>query len=111
MGTRDRWAIGGVIGAVAIATVVALAGTRRERPRLQVQTADVSSGPIARRVLVSGTLEPARMVEVGSQVSGTIASLRADARERARPGDQGGGAERGEPVPPTEPVEEEGAGT
>ena len=86
MGTRDRWAIGGVIGAVAIATVVALAGTRRERPRLQVQTADVSSGPIARRVLVSGTLEPARMVEVGSQVSGTIASLRADFNSRVKAG-------------------------
>ena len=86
MGTRYRWAIGGVLAAVAIAAIAALVVTHRERARVQVQTADVSSGPIARRVLVSGTLEPARMVEVGSQVSGTIASLPADFNSRVKAG-------------------------
>ena len=86
MDTRYRWAIGGVIAAVALAAIAALVVTHRERPRVQVQTADVSSGPIARRVLVSGTLEPARMVEVGSQVSGTIASLPADFNSRVKTG-------------------------
>jgi HlyD family secretion protein len=86
MDTRYRWAIGGVLAAVAIAASAALVVTHRGRARVQVQTADVSSGPIARRVLVSGTLEPARMVEVGSQVSGTIASLPADFNSRVKAG-------------------------
>jgi HlyD family secretion protein len=66
---------------VAVATAVALVAlvtTRGGGEDLQVQTAEVTVGPIARRILVSGTLEPARIVEVGSQVSGTIASLDAD---------------------------------
>jgi HlyD family secretion protein len=86
MGTRYRWAIGVILAAVAIAALAALVVTHRDRDRVQVQTADVTSGPIARRVLVSGTLEPARMVEVGSQVSGTIASLPADFNSRVKAG-------------------------
>jgi HlyD family secretion protein len=84
--TRYRWAIGGVLAALAIVAIPALLVTHRERARVQVQTADVGSGPIARRVLVSGTLEPARMVEVGSQVSGTIASLPAGFNSRVKAG-------------------------
>jgi HlyD family secretion protein len=86
MDPRYRWAIGGILAALAIVAIAALGVTDRERARVQVQTADVSSGPIARRVLVSGTLEPSRMVEVGSQVSGTIASLPADFNSRVKAG-------------------------
>ena len=75
-----------VIAAAAIGAIVAIAVTTRDRERVQVQAAEVTSGPIARRVLVSGTLEPARMVEVGSQVSGTIASLPADFNMRVKTG-------------------------
>lgn len=73
-----RWALAGIVAAVAIGAIVAIVAIAREGNHLQVQTADVTSGSIARRVLVSGTIEPARMVEVGSQVSGTIASLPVD---------------------------------
>ena len=81
-----RWALGVVIVAVAIGALAALAVRTRNRDRVQVQAAEVTTGPIARRVLVSGTLEPARMVEVGSQVSGTIASLPADFNARVKAG-------------------------
>jgi HlyD family secretion protein len=86
MGARYRWAFAAVIAAVAIGAIAAIALTTRDRDRVQVQAAEVTSGPIARRVLVSGTLEPARMVEVGSQVSGTIASLPADFNARVKAG-------------------------
>ena len=88
MGKRRlyRWAVVIVIVAVAIAAIVAIVRTTRNRDRIQVQAAAVTSGPIARQVLVSGTLEPARMVDVGSQVSGTIASLPADFNTRVRSG-------------------------
>ena len=76
----------GIVAAVAIGAIVAIVVIARDENHLQVQTADVTSGPIARRVLVSGTLEPARMVEVGSQVSGTIASLPVDFSSRVKAG-------------------------
>jgi HlyD family secretion protein len=68
---RYRWALA-VIGAVAIAAIIMM--MNRGGDDIQVQTAEVTSGLIARRVLVTGTLEPARMVEVGSRVSGTVTS-------------------------------------
>jgi RND family efflux transporter MFP subunit len=57
------------------ALVVALG---RRGPRVGAVTSAATSGTIARQVLSTGTLEPARMVEVGAQVSGTIAELPAD---------------------------------
>jgi HlyD family secretion protein len=81
-----RWALAIVIAVVAIAAIVAIVRTTRNRDRVQVQAAEVTSGPIVRRVLVSGTLEPARIVEVGSQVSGAIASLPADFNARVKTG-------------------------
>jgi HlyD family secretion protein len=86
MGKPYRWAFAIVIAAVVIGAIAAIVVTTRARDRVQVQAAEVTSGPIARRVLVSGTLEPARLVEVGSQVSGTIASLPADFNARVKAG-------------------------
>jgi HlyD family secretion protein len=81
---RYRWA--GVVAVTTTVALVALVMTRDGGEDLQVQTAEVTVGPIARRILVSGTLEPARIVEVGSQVSGTIASLDADFNSRVKAG-------------------------
>jgi len=79
VGKAYRWAVVvAVTIAVALAAIVTRNGARDPGDELQVQTAEVTVGPIARRILVSGTLEPARIVEIGSQVSGTIASLAAD---------------------------------
>ena len=75
-----------VLAAVAIGAVVAMVVITRDEDHVQVRTTDVTSGLIARRVLVSGTLEPARMAEVGSQVSGTIASVPVDFNSRVRAG-------------------------
>lgn len=86
MNTRYRWALVTVVAAIAIGAIAAIVVATRDRDRVQVQAAEVTNGPIARQVLVSGTLEPARMVEVGSQVSGTIASLPADFNARVRAG-------------------------
>lgn len=70
--TRYRWARAGVIAAVAIVAIIMM--MTRDDDDIQVQTAEVTSGLIARQVLVTGRFEPARMVEVGSRVSGTVAS-------------------------------------
>jgi HlyD family secretion protein len=45
---------------------------------VHVTTAEVSTGPIVRRIFAAGTLQATRTVDVGSQVSGIIQSLDAD---------------------------------
>jgi HlyD family secretion protein len=81
---RYRWAlVAGVVSAVVVGTIILLA---RGGEHVQVQTADVTNGPIVRRALVTGTLEPARMVEVGAQVSGTIASIDVDFNSTVKAG-------------------------
>jgi HlyD family secretion protein len=50
----------------------------RPRPEVQVETAQVTAGPIARRVVATGTVTAARTVDVGSQVSGIVESLDVD---------------------------------
>ena len=83
---RYRRALVIVVAAGAIGAIAATIVRSRNRDAVQVQTADVTNGPIARRILVTGTIEPVRMVEVGSQVSGTIASLPADFNARVSAG-------------------------
>jgi HlyD family secretion protein len=66
----------------ALASVILLGGiavviSRREA-RVNVVTTPATTGTVARQVLSTGTLEPVRMVEVGVQVSGTIAELPVD---------------------------------
>jgi HlyD family secretion protein len=73
---RYRWAL--IVALVAGLSVIAGFVSTRGGDKIQVQTTEVTSGPIVRRALVTGTLEPARMVEVGSQVSGTIAAIEVD---------------------------------
>lgn len=82
----SRWVIAAAILAVAALAFVFSIRTPGSGD-VQVQTAEVTSGPINRRVLVSGTVEPARMVEVGSQVSGTIASIDVDFNSVVKTGD------------------------
>ena len=71
------------ITAAAITAVVLILGglvliLGRPREQVVVATIAATSGPINRQVLASGTLEPARMVEVGVQLSGTISDLPVD---------------------------------
>ena len=84
MGMRYRWAL--IVALVAGLVVIAAFVSTRGGDKVQVQTTEVTSGPIVRRALVTGTLEPARMVEVGSQVSGTIASIEVDFNDTVKDG-------------------------
>ena len=78
MSSRARlWSVAAA-GFAVIGIAAAVFITRHRAPRVVVATAEVTRGPIAREVLGSGTFEPTRTVEVGTQVSGTVASLSAD---------------------------------
>ena len=67
---------------IVIAAVVVLHG----RPNVRVSFSDVTTGSITRLTMTTGTLEPARAVDVGTQVSGTVQTLDADFNDRVHAG-------------------------
>ncbi len=77
------------IGAALIGTaVVGLCDWAfRARPEVDVESAQVTAGPITRRILATGTVQPTGTVDVGSQVSGTVQSLGADFNSIVHAGD------------------------
>ena len=73
--TRSKWT--GVIAIAGgfVALVVWAAG---DIARVEVTTAAVTSGPIDRVIVATGTMQAVTTVDVGSQVSGNIQELDAD---------------------------------
>src|SRR5262245_46363643 len=87
MGMRRRTAVLVPSGLLAILSVVAI-GVQRFRGDvpIDVTTATVTTGDVVRRLMVTGTLQPARTVAIGSQVSGAIRSIDADFNDPVRAG-------------------------
>ena len=84
---------GRVIGSVVLLALVALiyggyqlqnkmGGGGEEKPRYK--TADVDRGSIVQFVTATGTLNPVGIVNVGTQVSGTVSELNADFNDRVK---------------------------
>ena len=73
-----------VAGLLGLAAVGLLRRTGAEP--IEIATAEVTSGPIVRRIMVTGTLEPMRTVAIGSQVSGTIQSVEVDFNDTVKAG-------------------------
>ena len=70
-----------------VAIVVAVLLIREESPApVRVAYAPVTRGAVEREVLTSGTLEPAKIVNAGTQVSGTIQTLDVDFNSRVKAG-------------------------
>jgi HlyD family secretion protein len=76
------------LAAVGLGASIALLAVWALRPTtdVRVDTAPVTVGPIARRIVASGTLQAVATVEVGTQVSGIVASLEADYNSIVRQG-------------------------
>jgi len=77
-------AVAAVILVVAAATAIL---TIRRQPVLDITTAEVTSGTVTRRIFATGTLQATRTVDVGTQVSGVVASLQADFNSIVHKGD------------------------
>ena len=73
-------------GSLALFTMVAIGCQLGGRETVDLVTAVVTRGDVVRRVMVSGTLQPAKAVAIGSQVPGTIQSIDADFNDRVRAG-------------------------
>src|ERR1700675_1733459 len=84
MKTRGRWLI--LVGVIVIAGLVVAFGLNRGT-QAQHFTAKVERGEIDDVVEATGTINAVITVQVGSQVSGTIAKLNADFNSRVHKGD------------------------
>ena len=82
--TKRRWlALGGLVLAVGLLGVLSAS----RRAPMQHFTAKVERGPIRDVVEATGTINAVVTVQVGSQVSGSIAKLNADFNSRVHKGD------------------------
>jgi HlyD family secretion protein len=85
MSKRLRYAL--IAAAVAlVVAVVAWRGGSGGKPKTQIDTARLERGRIVAKVTASGTLSAIVTVQVGSQVSGRIAELRADFNSQVKKG-------------------------
>jgi HlyD family secretion protein len=83
---RPRW-LYAVIAVVLIAAIVASIVVVRSRAgAVTYTTVPVQSGPLAQTVTASGTLNPQNTINVGTQVSGTIAEIDADFNSHVKKG-------------------------
>lgn len=73
--------------ALGLTIIVLLVSHANRGPVVHVATSAVTEGPITRTVMTTGTLAPAKSVDVGAQVSGTVERLGADFNSRVRAGD------------------------
>ena len=81
--TRAKW-IGIVVSGTVLVGVTAWAF--HSTPEVQVEDAQVTAGPIIRRVVATGAVQAVTTVEVGAQVSGIVQSLGVDFNSFVRAG-------------------------
>ena len=82
--TKRKWLI--IAGVVVVAGLLVALGLNRDT-KVQHFTAKVERGSIDNVVEATGTINSVITVQVGSQVSGTIAKLNADFNSRVHKGD------------------------
>src|SRR6267142_5499280 len=84
MKTKNKWLV--LAGVIALIGLFAAFGLNRSN-QAQHFTAKVEKGEIHDVVEATGTINAVITVQVGSQVSGTIAKLKVDFNSRVRKGD------------------------
>lgn len=84
-GRKKTWlvAAGGMLFAVGLAARFLADGSA---PQGSYVTSEASSGPLVVTVSASGTLQPTKSVDVGSELSGTLESVLVQENERVRKG-------------------------
>ena len=75
-----------LLGAGAVALAVASRGKEPKVPPLAYRVATVDTGSITHTVTATGTINPVALINVGSQVSGTVVELKADFNDRVKKG-------------------------
>jgi HlyD family secretion protein len=88
---RPWWRRGGTWAAVALIVAAAAAawwwqGRREAAAAPTYQTQAATRGPLTVTVTASGTLQPTTLVEIGSELSGTVAQVFVDVNDRVKKG-------------------------
>ncbi|QMW24487.1 efflux RND transporter periplasmic adaptor subunit [Sandaracinobacteroides saxicola] len=81
---RRRW--GWALLALIVVALAAWWGLRSEDKGAQYRTAEVLRGDLTEGVTANGTINPVRVINVGTQVSGTVAKLNVDFNDRVTAG-------------------------
>ena len=84
--TRKRIVIAVVVLAAVAAAAIALKPRDKVVPPPKYRFTAVDRGAINQTVTATGTINPVALINVGSQVSGTVAELHADFNDRVRKG-------------------------
>lgn len=84
--TRKRLIVAAAILAAGAAAVVWLKPKGDAVPPSAYRSAVVDRGAISQTVTATGTINPVALINVGSQVSGTVAELHADFNDRVKKG-------------------------
>ena len=86
--TKTR--IGAVVGLLLIAAIVAAfslkSASALKMEKLKYRVSGVDSGMITQTVTASGTINPVALINVGSQMSGTVVELMADFNDHVKKG-------------------------
>jgi len=86
LGGRNKWIVGGIAALIVIALLATFVGVRSEHAVSYV------SQPVVRQTLTnmvtaSGTVNPQNTINVGTQVSGTIAQIYVDFNSKVKKGE------------------------
>jgi HlyD family secretion protein len=85
--TKKRLAVATAVLLAGVAAVMLLQSKRQtEIPKSLYRTAQVDTGTISQTVTATGTINPVALINVGSQVSGTVVELKADFNDHVKKG-------------------------
>jgi HlyD family secretion protein len=88
-GKRRRWLLGGLLTGLLLAAAVVLWASLRPKPTplaARFRAAGVSRGDVVREVQATGRLEALTTVQIGSEISGRIASVEVDYNDHVTAG-------------------------
>jgi HlyD family secretion protein len=80
------WYWGGGLSVIALALLLGWGHSDNKGSAISYRTAEVTRGDLTLTVTATGTLQPLNQVEVGSELSGTIASVAADFNDEVKQG-------------------------
>jgi len=83
---RNRWLIAVTLILMALAGIVIWRSLTAPPPPPPFKTTEITRGNITEAITANGVLNPIRVVNVGTQVSGTVQSLNADFNDRVAKG-------------------------
>ncbi|MBT9488192.1 MAG: efflux RND transporter periplasmic adaptor subunit [Rubrivivax sp.] len=81
-----RWALAAIALALLAGGLLAWRGAQQQAAAPRYDTQPVSRGALTVKVSATGTLQPTQQADIGSELSGTVATVHADVNDRVQRG-------------------------